>query len=1061
MVAASQPQRGPSGAGSPRANPTRRVAERLRRLRGRDPEHSATEEERPTPRIDRLLDSGVFDVEFYTAAAGRDFESPRHAARHCLNVGMPQGRSPHPLLDIYSVPRTVRTAWRRGQIGKVLDHLESEAGWAASAGPLFFPPALQHDGIGPDRPRSALAQFLALADDTSLLPVPPGYWGPAPTLGEARAALIEHARAAAGALHPDVVVRTPGHDNAIEALLRESEDAVPAPTTSVRVSLMCGTPTSPRQFIEVLDRLRVQTLTDWELLIPSGSWEPELARVVEVASARDSRLKVVETCPGGDTRDNSCAALWNATGEFVAFLEPDIDWNADYLRRMTAAMDRRDLVAAQAWLARLGEGDTELLQSFGEEHDRLVHSLDVRLGGAMVRRSHLSTEHPTHVCGALEHPASGQDFLLEVAHRAVWPLLPIVAGRLDPHHPHPADDETRHAAWPVAHVVQRHVLECTRRPDAVTRVPGRTSIVIPSYDEFRLTISSVTATLRTTPLEDVEIVILDNGSKPEVGARLVAAFISEPRVRYHRVARNLNFALGCNVGHAVSSGETVLFLNNDTVPRGRWLAPLLEALDDPSVRGVQPLLLYADDTIQSAGTYFPAKDTLPCHFLVGHPPEDARRAGERHFSAITAAAMLLRSDEFEAVGGFDVEFVNGMEDVDLCLRLSERFAGGFRVVPQSRITHLEGKTPGRGQHILANRTAFMRRWRSKLPAPDTERLTDAGFRLAHIGADDVAIPAPRPVVTRDGQAAPRLRPSERLRWGIKLPSIPGPSGDNWGDTHLARSLASALRELDQDVVTYRRGTHQSHASYLDDVVLGIRGLERIHPQAGKINVLWVISHPDDVSVEELQSFDLVFAASESWSRQMTARSGRPVRVLRQAVDARQLPSPDVPAGDGSRPVFVGGKYGDRRRQVVFDAMQAGIDFEVHGPGWEGLVPAPVLRSSYVPNHEVTAVYRTRGLVLADHWDDMAREGFIANRIFDAVGAGARVISDAVPGIEEAFEGAVQVYRSVDELGFLCSPEGRERFPSPETLAGIAQRVREEESFLSRARVLVNAVQRHL
>ena len=160
-------------------------------------------------------------------------------------------------------------------------------------------------------------------------------------------------------------------------------------------------------------------------------------------------------------------------------------------------------------------------------------------------------------------------------------------------------------------------------------------------------------------------------------------------------------------------------------------------------------------------------------------------------------------------------------------------------------------------------------------------------------------------------------------------------------------------------------------------------------------------------------------------------------------------------------MFVGGKYGDRRRQVVFDAMQAGIDFEVHGPGWEGLIPAPVLRSSYVPNHKVTSVYRSRGLVLADHWDDMAREGFIANRIFDAVAAGARVISDHVPGIEEAFDGAVQVYRSVEELSYLCSPDGRERFPEPETLAQIALRVRNEESFLSRARVLIDAVRRAL
>jgi GT2 family glycosyltransferase len=998
-----------------------------------------------------LLDSGIFDVEFYTAGSGREFESERHAARHCLNVGMPHGKSPNPLLDIYSVPRTVRTAWRRGQIGKVLDHLESEAGWAASAGPLFFPPALQADVIRPDRPGSALAQFLAAADEGWLLPVPPGYWGSAPTLGEARTALMAHARAAAGALHDDVLVRTPGHDNAIATLLREVDGVVPAPTPGPRVSLICGTPASPRRFIEALDRLRVQTLTDWELLIPSGGWEPELTRVVEVASARDARLKVVESCPGPETVESSCAVLWNASGEYVAFLDPDAYWDPEFLRTMVAAMDHHGLDAAQGWLSRRSEDDAQLLQSFGESHDRLLYSHNVNLGAASVRRDVLAREAVTHACRALSRPDAALDFLLRVSHRTEWPLLPLVAGRCLQT---PTVEEVAPDGDTVAHVVERHLLSCSPTSPP-SRVPGRTSVIIPAYDEFRLTIAAVNATLRTTPTNDVEVVVVDNGSKPEVGARLVAAYVTEPRVRYLRLARNLNFSLGCNAGFKASSGETVVFLNNDTIPRGDWLTDMLKTLDDDRVRGVQPLLLYPDDTIQSAGFYFPAKDTLPSHFLVGHPPEDAHRAGDRPYHAVNGAAMLVRANEFDQVGGFDVEFVNGMEDVDLCLRMTNLFGGHFRVAPSARVTHLEGKTPGRADHVLANRSTFMRRWRSRLPAPDTDRLADIGFRLAHIGADDIAIPMPRPVLTRDVTVP--IGPPRRLRWGIKLPSIPGPSGDNWGDTHLARSLAAALRELDQDVVTYRRGTHQSHASYLDDVVLGIRGLERIHPQAGKINVLWVISHPDDVTVEELQSFDLVFAASESWSRQMTARSGRRVRVLRQAVDTRQLPAPDAPTGDGSRPVFVGGKYGDRRRQVVFDAMQAGIDFEVHGPGWEGLVPAPLLRSSYVPNHEVTAVYRSRGLVLADHWDDMAREGFIANRIFDAVGAGARVISDDVPGLEETFDGAVQIYRSVDELGYLCSPEGRERFPSPETLTRIARRVREEESFLSRARVLVEAV----
>ncbi len=971
---------------------------------------------------------------------------------------MPQGHSPNPLLDIYSVPRSVRTAWRRGQIGKVLEHLESEAGWAASSGPLFYPPALQHPLIGAHRAGSAIAQFLAHADEGTLLPVPPGYWGPAPTLAEARDGLIAHAGSAARCLHTDDMRQTPGHEAAVASLRDEIEAHHPGTLVSPRVTLVCAAPASPRHFIETLDRLRDQTLTDWELLVPSGDWDPELNRVVEVASARDARIKVVESCPGSHS-NSRCASLWNALGEYVAFVTPEARWDNDFLRTMTTVLDLRDLQAGQAWLSHEDGGDSPLLRSFGEAHDRLVYSRGVTLGGAIARRSVLVADGDDHhVCRALNTPQSGKQFLLEVSHDTDFPLLPLIAGELVSME---AATEPGGAAPAAAQVIQNHLLLCDRAtPRPTTRVQGRISVVIPTYDEFRMTIAAVAATLRTTGSDDVQVVILDNGSKAEVGARLVAAFLTEPRVRYHRLGRNLNFALGCNAGFAQAAAEYVVFLNNDTIPRGAWLDSMLPSLDDPSVRGVQPLLLYADDTIQSAGTYFPAKDTLPCHFLVGHPPEDAHRAGERRFSAITGAAMLLRSEEFEALGGFDVDFVNGMEDVDLCLRATERFGGGFEVVPDARVTHLEGRTPGRGDHILNNRATFMRRWRSRLPVPDTDRLNDIGFRLAHIGADDVAIPVPRPVLTRE--VGGRLLDSlHRFRWGIKLPSIPGPSGDHWGDTHLARSLAAALRELDQDVVTYRRGTHQSNASYLDDVVLGIRGLERIHPQAGKINVLWVISHPDDVTVDELQSFDLVFAASETWSRQMTARSGRPVRVLRQAVDARQLPSADAPTGDGSRPVFVGGKYGDRRRQVVFDAMQAGIDFEVHGPGWEGLIPAPVLRSSYVPNHQVTSVYRSRGLVLADHWDDMAREGFIANRIFDAVAAGARVISDDVPGIEDAFDGAVQVYRSVDELSFLCSREGRDRFPAPETLATIARRVREEESFLSRAQVLVDSVRRTL
>ena len=118
----------------------------------------------------------------------------------------------------------------------------------------------------------------------------------------------------------------------------------------------------------------------------------------------------------------------------------------------------------------------------------------------------------------------------------------------------------------------------------------------------------------------------------------------------------------------------------------------------------------------------------------------------------------------------------------------------------------------------------------------------------------------------------------------------------------------------------------------------------------------------------------------------------------QATDVRLRDVRSPVAADG-RPVFVGGTNPRRPRQVVLDAVAAGVDLEVHGIGWAGTPAEPHWRSGYVANDELMSLYRSHGIVLADHWGDMAREGFLANRLFDAVASGVRVVSDPVPGLE--------------------------------------------------------------
>jgi spore maturation protein CgeB len=61
------------------------------------------------------------------------------------------------------------------------------------------------------------------------------------------------------------------------------------------------------------------------------------------------------------------------------------------------------------------------------------------------------------------------------------------------------------------------------------------------------------------------------------------------------------------------------------------------------------------------------------------------------------------------------------------------------------------------------------------------------------------------------------------------------------------------------------------------------------------------------------------------------------------------------------------------------------------------------------------LYSSASIVLNDHWPDMAAHGFISNRIFDALAAGALVISDPVEGLDALLDGAVPTFSDADDL----------------------------------------------
>ncbi|MFG6476105.1 glycosyltransferase [Microbacterium sp. P06] len=444
-------------------------------------------------------------------------------------------------------------------------------------------------------------------------------------------------------------------------------------------------------------------------------------------------------------------------------------------------------------------------------------------------------------------------------------------------------------------------------------------------------------------------------------------------------------------------------------PRAELSADDARGLLTEGVRGaVGPLWLDTDGTVASAGLI--VRNGRYRHLFEGHPPEDARAAG----------ALL------EVAG----------------------LAAGTYALP------LDGRPAARQARTLTS--SLVRTVRSPAPAgfvdaPDTE-LTPY-LRRAGFVADTRTSGAPRlqrlqrTHTLADGTVVPVLR------WAVKIAAPPGRFGEYWGDTHFARGIAEALRRLGQEVVIDAYAAQRRSTSYLDDVVLALRGPEPLEAQTGAHSLLWIISHPDEITAKDLDGFASVFAASTPWAALATERFGVPVHALLQCTDGGRFRPSGLPRT--KERVFVGTARGISRPSVV-EPLRAGIPVSVYGPDWTGWIPAQAVVARSVPNDRLSAMYESADAVLNDHWPAMQRAGFISNRLFDVVAAGGRAISDRVVGMEEIFQGSVREYESIPELLEILRSDLDSVFPSQDALTRIGDRIRQDHSFDARARTLLDA-----
>jgi GT2 family glycosyltransferase len=278
-----------------------------------------------------------------------------------------------------------------------------------------------------------------------------------------------------------------------------------------------------------------------------------------------------------------------------------------------------------------------------------------------------------------------------------------------------------------------------------------------------------------------EWVVIDHNSSDD-SLQMLAGWRERIPLRVKALKVNDSFSASCNRGAQLARTPYLLFLNNDLIWQQDALPAMLEALNQPGVGAVgMKLLKVVPDLhgtqateVQHLGVRFVQHDSGYWPFEIT-PRRDGieQEHACQDTPAVTGAALLCRKADFDAVGGFHTAYFYGFEDVEFCLRLSQRL--GLRVVCRNDVLalHHHGHTRLTGREMAV-----------------TDRLVhNARVLDEHMGLW-AKVAWWHSLATAD-----RHMHTEPLTIGLQVTALPAPFGQAEDLTQRFRSMASLAKHL--------------------------------------------------------------------------------------------------------------------------------------------------------------------------------------------------------------------------------------------------------------------------
>lgn len=466
-----------------------------------------------------------------------------------------------------------------------------------------------------------------------------------------------------------------------------------------------------------IDSILNQVYTNWELcMADDASTDLNVKKILTEYQQLDERIRVVFREQNGHISEATNSALAIATGEFVALLDNDDELAINAFYEVVKVLNENpeldliysdedkidmdgnrsdpafkpdwspDLLLGTNYISHLGVYRRSILEEIGGFRKGYEGSQDYDL---VLRFTEKTTkERIKHIPKVLYYwrmlPTStavdqgSKGYAFEAGLRAVQDAL--VRRGINGHATHGAAN----GLYDIYYDIESEKL---------------VSIIIPTKNGYKDVQRCVSSIIEKTTYQNYEIIMADNGSTDPKMHELYAEFEQQLPGRFFVESIDIpfNFSTINNRAAKKAHGEYLLFLNNDTeVITENWLTLMVSFAQQERIGCVGAKLLYPNNTVQHAGVIL-GLGGVAGHGHYGYPHGDlgyfGRLAINVNYSAVTAACLLMKKADFDAVGGFEEAFTVAFNDVDLCLKVQA--LGRDNVwLHEAELYHFESQTRG-------------------------------------------------------------------------------------------------------------------------------------------------------------------------------------------------------------------------------------------------------------------------------------------------------------------------------------------------------------------------------